>query len=142
MEAFLTLAIERELQLHEGYQKTWKNFNGMLPTLPRGKGWWFDKLLQYNCFWLSSYSLRGCLLINDHFKPRPTDIIVSTSPKCGMTWLTALVFAIINRNSYDFTNHPLHKANPFAIINRNSYDFTNHPLHKANPQDLVLCLDG
>ncbi|MBA0735104.1 hypothetical protein Gogos_018979 [Gossypium gossypioides] len=121
MEPFLTLTIERELQLHEGYQKTCKNFNGMLPTLPRGKGWWFDQLLQYNCFWLSSYSLRGCLLINDHFKPRPTDIIVSTSPKCGMTWLTALVF---------------------AIINRNSYDFTNHPLHKANSQDLALCLDG
>ncbi|MBA0551869.1 hypothetical protein Golob_022728, partial [Gossypium lobatum] len=112
MEAFLTLTIERELQLHEGYQKTCKNFNGMLPTLPRGKGWWFDQHLQCNCFWLSSYSLRGCLLINDHFKPQPTDIIVSTSPKCSMTWLTALVFAIINRNSYDFTNHPLHKANP------------------------------
>ncbi|XWS29578.1 hypothetical protein CRYUN_Cryun24cG0040900 [Craigia yunnanensis] len=50
-------------------------------------------------------------MIHDHFKPRPTDIILSTSPKCGTTWLRALIFATINRTSYDFCNHPFLAAN-------------------------------
>ncbi|OMO97283.1 hypothetical protein COLO4_14730 [Corchorus olitorius] len=62
------------------------------------------------------------MLIHDHFKPRPTDIILSTSPKCGTTWLRALNFAILNRNSYDFDN--------------------NHPLFSSNPRDLVLFFEG
>ncbi|KAK8672936.1 hypothetical protein V6N13_111293 [Hibiscus sabdariffa] len=114
-------------QLDEGYQKTYKSFDELLPTLPRvkgwwfpfkkkNKGWWFDEHVQYQGFWLPGHCLRGSMLIHDHFNPRPSDIIVATSPKCGTTWLRALVFSIVNRNSYDFTNHPLRKANPQDLV--------------------------
>ncbi|KAG4154170.1 hypothetical protein ERO13_D03G041550v2 [Gossypium hirsutum] len=56
------------------------------------------------------------MLIDDHFKPQPTDIIITTSPKCGTTWLRALVFSIINRHSFDLRDHPLHKANPRELV--------------------------
>ncbi|TYI40386.1 hypothetical protein ES332_A02G158700v1 [Gossypium tomentosum] len=116
MENSNIFAIEKELKLDEGYQKTYKNVDELLPTLPRSKGWWLDQLLQYQGFWLSTYSVRGSMLIDDHFNPRPTDIIVATSPKCGTTWLRALVFSIINRNSFDFSDHPLRKANPRDLV--------------------------
>ncbi|PPD71600.1 hypothetical protein GOBAR_DD31506 [Gossypium barbadense] len=116
MEDSNFFAIEKELKLDEGYQKTYKNVDELLPTLPRSKGWWLDQLLQYQGFWLSTYSVRGSMLIDDHFNPRPTDIIVATSPKCGTTWLRALVFSIINRNSFDFSDHPLRKANPRDLV--------------------------
>ncbi|KAB2094225.1 hypothetical protein ERO13_A02G130400v2 [Gossypium hirsutum] len=101
---------------NEGCQKTLKNCNELLPTLPQSKAWWFDQLFQYQGFWIPSFGIRGSMLINDHFKPRPTDIIVATFPKCGTTWLRALVFSIINRNSFDFSDHPLHKANPQELV--------------------------
>ncbi|MBA0756403.1 hypothetical protein Gogos_021238 [Gossypium gossypioides] len=116
MENSNFFAIEKELKLDEGYQKTYKNVDELLPILPRSKGWWLDQLLQYQGFWLSTYGIRGSMLINDHFNPRPTDIIVATSPKCGTTWLRALVFCIINRNSFDFSDHPLRKANPRDLV--------------------------
>ncbi|XP_016740240.1 cytosolic sulfotransferase 16-like [Gossypium hirsutum] len=116
MENSNFFAIEKELKLDEGYQKTYKNVDELLPTLPRSKGWWLDQLLQYQGFWLSTYGIRGSMLIDDHFNPRPTDIIIATSPKCGTTWLRALVFSIINRNSFDFSDHPLRKANPRDLV--------------------------
>ncbi|MBA0707185.1 hypothetical protein Golax_019257 [Gossypium laxum] len=100
----------------EGYQKTFKNCAELVPTLPRSKGWWLDELFQYQGFWMSSFPIRGSMLINDHFKPRPTDIIIATSPKCGTTWLRALVFSIINRASFDFNDHPLRKLNPQELV--------------------------
>ncbi|PPD76343.1 hypothetical protein GOBAR_DD26738 [Gossypium barbadense] len=116
MENSNFFAIEKELKLDEGYQKTYKNVDELLPTLPRSKGWWLDQLLQYQGFWLSTYGIPGSMLIDDHFNPRPTDIIIATSPKCGTTWLRALVFSIINRNSFDFSDHPLRKANPRDLV--------------------------
>ncbi|PPR85500.1 hypothetical protein GOBAR_AA35196 [Gossypium barbadense] len=116
MENSKFFGIQKELELNEGYQKTYKKMNELLPTLPRSKGWWLDQLLQYQGFWLSNHGIRGSMLIDDHFNPRPTDIIVATSPKCGTTWLRALVFSIINRNSFDFNDHPLSKANPRDLV--------------------------
>ncbi|KAE8658392.1 hypothetical protein F3Y22_tig00116971pilonHSYRG00361 [Hibiscus syriacus] len=111
METPLTFfPTDKEVELDEGYQKTYKNFDELLPTLPSRRGWWFDQLFQYQGFWLSAFALRGTMLVHDHFEPRPTDIIVATSPKCGTTWLKALVYAIINRDSFDFSDHPLSKA--------------------------------
>ncbi|KAE8655876.1 putative sulfotransferase [Hibiscus syriacus] len=104
------------LELVEGYKKTYKNFDEVLPTLLPRKGWWLDQLFQYQGFWLSTFALRGSMLINDHFNTQPTDIIVATSPKCGTTWLRALVFSIFNRSSFDFSDHPLSKSNPQELV--------------------------
>ncbi|OMP01654.1 hypothetical protein COLO4_11697 [Corchorus olitorius] len=115
------IEIKEEEKVDEGYQKTYQKFDEIYPTLPKGDGWWGDgfgvgQFLQYQGFWIPSIPLRGMMLIHDHFKPRPTDIILSTSPKCGTTWLRALIFAIINRNSYHFDNHPLLSSNPQDLV--------------------------
>ncbi|OMO73032.1 hypothetical protein COLO4_27321 [Corchorus olitorius] len=116
------MANSKTSQLDEGYEKTNKMFDEMLPTLAKGDDWLGDQFFQYQGFWLPSIFVKGSMLIHQRFKPRPTDIILSSSPKCGTTWLRALIFAIINRNSYDFDE--------------------NHPLLKSNPRDLVPFLEG
>ncbi|KAK9011291.1 hypothetical protein V6N11_044143 [Hibiscus sabdariffa] len=116
MEASKFFSRMEEFEPDEGYQKTYRSFDEVLPSLPPSKGWWLDQLFHYQGFWLSTFALRGSMLLNDHFKPRPTDIIVATSPKCGTTWLRALVFSIVNRHSFDFSDHPLSKMNPQELV--------------------------
>ncbi|XP_050233175.1 flavonol sulfotransferase-like [Mercurialis annua] len=91
-----------------------KNVNEIISTLPKSQGWWFDYLFQYKGFWLSTnYAIKGHMLLEDHrFIFKPDDIILSTFPKCGTTWLRALLFATVSRNDYDFSNHPLLTRNP------------------------------
>ncbi|OMO72992.1 hypothetical protein COLO4_27333 [Corchorus olitorius] len=108
---------DKQETVDESYQKTYKKFDEILPTLPKDKGWFSEHLVQYQGFWLKPRALLGALLINDHFtNPQPSDIILSTSPKCGSTWLRALMFAIINRNTYDFETHPLLTTNPHDLV--------------------------
>ncbi|CAK7340447.1 unnamed protein product [Dovyalis caffra] len=104
-------------QESQGYQTTYKRCNDIIPTLPRDTGWWLSNLCQYQGFWLSSsHAILGLMLVQDHFMSKPTDIILATSPKCGTTWLRALIFATINRTSYDFATHPLLTNNPQALV--------------------------
>ncbi|OMO56214.1 hypothetical protein CCACVL1_26694 [Corchorus capsularis] len=108
---------ERQEIIDEGYQKTYKKLEEMLETLPKGGDQTLGHgLFLYKGFWLPDIHIKGNMLIHDHFKPRPTDIVLSSFPKCGTTWLKALCFAIINRNSYNFDkNHPLLTSNPHDL---------------------------
>ncbi|XAR54399.1 hypothetical protein NMG60_11029506 [Bertholletia excelsa] len=53
-----------------------------------------------------------------HFQARNADIILSTFPKSGTTWLKALVFAILNRTRYPLNSdsHPLINSNPHDLV--------------------------
>ncbi|XVF62755.1 hypothetical protein PTKIN_Ptkin09bG0033800 [Pterospermum kingtungense] len=84
--------IEKEGEVDdEGYQRTHQKLDEMLPTLTNAQGWnGANQIFRYQGFWLPSLFILGKMLIHDHFKPRPTDIILSTSPKRGTTWLRAL----------------------------------------------------
>ena len=88
-------------------QKASEKNNELFSKLPKGKGWWAEHLFHYQGFWLSNRALGGLLLIQDNFKPQPSDIFLATTPKSGTTWLKALLFSIVNRNRYDFSSHPL-----------------------------------
>ncbi|OMO72984.1 hypothetical protein COLO4_27325 [Corchorus olitorius] len=104
---------------NEGYRKTYEKLEEMSATLAQGESWLGNgvQILQFQGFWVPKFCLQGVMLINDHFKPRPTDIILSTFPKCGTTWLRAIIFAILHRNSYGFDeNHPLLKSNPLNLV--------------------------
>ncbi|OMO72989.1 hypothetical protein COLO4_27330 [Corchorus olitorius] len=111
-----TSEIKEEEKLDEGYQKTYLKFDEIYPTLPEGENWLGGQIVKYEGYWLVSIIIKNIMLIHDHFKPRPTNIILSSSPKCGTTWLRALIFAIMNRNSDDFNNHPLLKSNPQDLV--------------------------
>ncbi|KAE8672324.1 epidermis-specific secreted glycoprotein EP1-like [Hibiscus syriacus] len=72
-----------------------------------------EHLVQYQGFWLTpTMGLKTLMWIQYHFKPRPSDIFLATSPKTGTTWLKALIFATVNRSRYGSSDHPLLNTGP------------------------------
>jgi hypothetical protein len=56
-----------------------------------------DPLYQCQGFWIPPEpSLIGILFMQDHFS---TDVVLATNPECGITWLKALIFAIMKRRA-------------------------------------------
>ncbi|KAK2968026.1 hypothetical protein RJ640_001550 [Escallonia rubra] len=101
----------------EAWEKTYQIYNDFVQTLPNSKGWMTQNVIQYQGFCLTSTSaLKGVLLVQHHCPPRPTDICLATSPKCGPTSLKVLIFATSNRSSYDFCSHPLLKNGPHDCV--------------------------
>ncbi|KAL4612260.1 hypothetical protein ACB092_08G185600 [Castanea dentata] len=82
-------------------------YKEIMSVIPRRKGNWTLDLYQYEGFWCSPYSLEGMLMAQDHFKPQPNQVILSSTPKSGTTWLKALSFAILTRSSCDQSTNPL-----------------------------------
>ncbi|KAL2488680.1 Cytosolic sulfotransferase 17 [Forsythia ovata] len=97
-------------------KKTTDEYEEIIATLPKEKGWVFENLAKYHDTWFNSTTLKGVMLAQDYFVARPTDIFLATFPKCGTTWLKALAFTIVNRNQFDFSNHPLLTKNPQALF--------------------------
>ncbi|KAM4097140.1 hypothetical protein ACJW30_08G158100 [Castanea mollissima] len=82
-------------------------YKEIMSVIPRRKGNWTLDLYQYEGFWCGPYSLEGMLMAQDHFKPQPNQVILSSTPKSGTTWLKALSFAILTRSSCDQSTNPL-----------------------------------
>jgi Sulfotransferase domain len=85
-------------------------------SLPQENRWPPYHLRNYQGFWHLEGILPGIMTLQKHFKPRSTDILIMTSPKCGTTWLKALTFSVINRKKYDFASHPLLRLNPHDCV--------------------------
>ncbi|KAG8381925.1 hypothetical protein BUALT_Bualt05G0023400 [Buddleja alternifolia] len=51
-----------------------------------------------------------------YFKAKDTDIILSTLPKSGTTWLIPLTFCIVNRHTYPIAQSPLLTSSPHTIV--------------------------
>ncbi|KAF3438029.1 hypothetical protein FNV43_RR20785 [Rhamnella rubrinervis] len=100
------------------FQKTDEKYRDLIPTLPKEKGWMVEHLLQYNGYWFSpsTSALKGAIFLQHHFKPRPTDVLLATSPKTGTTWLKALIFATMNRANFELSNHPLLTTGPHGLV--------------------------
>lgn len=98
------------------HKRTCTEWEAILPTLPKQRGWMTNHLVQYQGVWLSPSGLKGVMLARDHFKSLPTDILLSTSPKAGTTWFKALLFTIMNRRNYPFSSHPLLTTNPHDLV--------------------------
>ncbi|KAL2471080.1 Cytosolic sulfotransferase 17 [Abeliophyllum distichum] len=97
-------------------KETADEYDEIVTTLPNEKGWVFENLAKYYDTWFNSTILKGIMLAHDHFVAHPTDIFLATFPKCGTTWLKALAFTIVNRNQFDFSNHPLLTKNPQELF--------------------------
>ena len=75
----------------------------------------FETLLEHNCSWLKggvtfykyqgfwNYKdlVEGTILAQQSFKAQPSDVLLSSCPKTGTTWLKALAFAIATRDKFD-----------------------------------------
>ncbi|KAK4567949.1 hypothetical protein RGQ29_003638 [Quercus rubra] len=81
--------------------ETHNKYEEIIATLPRSnRRHWIVDLNQYEGFWFPLRPLEGLLLAQDYFKPQPNDVILSSLPKSGTTWLKALTFAILTRSSF------------------------------------------
>ncbi|XP_050253596.1 flavonol sulfotransferase-like [Quercus robur] len=97
-------------------------FKQILPTIPIKKGSWSIDFYQYEGFWYPLLHLPGMLFAQEHFKPQPNQVILSSFPKCGTTWLKALAFAIMTRSYESEPTNPLlsrlsHDCVPFIEFN-------------------------
>nr|GMD04523.1 cytosolic sulfotransferase 17-like [Ipomoea batatas] len=79
------------------------------------KKWWGDKHLeQINGFWFMPFFTPKTRRVLAEFNPRPSDVILSSFPKTGSTWLKSLLYSIINRSSLDsLVNNNPHDLVPF-----------------------------
>lgn len=102
----------------EAYQKTYAKYRDTLLNLPIEKGWMTEHLFQYQGLCFSPGAVEASMLVLNLFKARLTDIFVATPPKCGTTWLRALVFTNMNRTQFEFSTHPLHTTNPHGCFTR------------------------
>ncbi|XP_047064778.1 cytosolic sulfotransferase 5-like [Lolium rigidum] len=95
----------------------------IMSSLPTGPGFPPYQLSYYGGFWLSGLFLKGIAASHARFKPRPTDVLLTSFPKSGTTWLKALAFSALNRAA-----HPPSSAG-------------HHPLYRSSPHDLVSFLE-
>ncbi|KAL0447554.1 UNVERIFIED_CONTAM: Cytosolic sulfotransferase 15 [Sesamum latifolium] len=73
-------------------------------------------LLKYYGCWVPIVTFRMILAAQKHFKAKDTDIILSTMPKSGTTWLKALTFSIANRHRFTIDQSPLLTSSPHTLV--------------------------
>ncbi|KAI6679875.1 hypothetical protein NL676_033756 [Syzygium grande] len=93
-------------------------FKDLISSLPSEKDWIATPLRLYQGFWFPSRLLNGVLACQNHFQAHPSDILLVTSPKCGTTWLKAILFALLNRAKY--SDSDLQRRHP--LLTQNSHD--------------------
>ncbi|KAG8079803.1 hypothetical protein GUJ93_ZPchr0007g4789 [Zizania palustris] len=93
-----------------------EEFGDLVVALPRKEQFLVGRL--YKGFWLPEYFAPGMLAFQRRFTPRPDDVVLTSYPKCGTTWLKALAFAAMARDAYPpaAADHPLRRLNPHACI--------------------------
>ena len=123
-----------EAEEYKSDPKTSNKLEEIMSTVPKRKGAWlmFNDLYLYEGFWCSSFQLEGILRAQDHFKPQPNDVILSSTPKFGTTWLKALAFAITTRSRVDESTNPL-----LTRLAHDCVPFLEFKLH-SSPQKLNL----
>ncbi|KAI4377719.1 hypothetical protein MLD38_015303 [Melastoma candidum] len=87
----------------------------LMSSLPRAKGWITDHFYEYQDFWYDMHFLRGVIWAQQHFEARPSDILLATFPKTGLTWLKALTYSILNRERDGF-EHAFAVKNPHECV--------------------------
>ncbi|KAG8079797.1 hypothetical protein GUJ93_ZPchr0007g3067 [Zizania palustris] len=95
-----------------------EEFGDLIAALPRKEKFILVGRRLYKGFWLLEPYAPGILAFQRRFTPRPDDVVLTSYPKCGTTWLKALVFAAMARDAYppDAADHPLRRLNPHACI--------------------------
>ncbi|EYU36903.1 hypothetical protein ABFS82_14G063600 [Erythranthe guttata] len=92
-----------------------------LEKLEQRTNWDGWRIVKYQGFWCPLPFFRAALSAQKYFKAKDSDIILSSLPKSGTTWLKALAFSVANRSTYmsniDTTQiSPLLTSNPHKVV--------------------------
>uniref|UniRef100_A0A2N9J6L4 Sulfotransferase n=1 Tax=Fagus sylvatica TaxID=28930 RepID=A0A2N9J6L4_FAGSY len=117
--------------------KTLNEYKEKISTLPRRQGWMSDQVHQYQGFWHTFLYLEGLLSAQEHFKPQPNDIILSSTPKSGTTWLKALSFDIVTRSSFNASTNPLLTTMPHECVPSMEGDLAQNSFHRNLDTPLI-----
>jgi hypothetical protein len=117
--------------------KALNEYKEKISTLPRREGWMADQVYHYQGFWHNSSFLEGVMLAQEHFQPQPNDIILSSFPKSGTTWLKALSFAIVTRSSFDVSTNPLLTTTPHKCVLSLESDLAHNSFHRNLDTPLI-----
>ncbi|KAG5539255.1 hypothetical protein RHGRI_019718 [Rhododendron griersonianum] len=89
----------------------------LLLSLPKERGWRTPHLYWFQNFWCQPKEIQAIISCQKHLQAQDTDIVLSTIPKSGTTWLKALAFAAVHRKRFDTKkNHPLMTSNPHDLV--------------------------
>ncbi|XP_072963191.1 flavonol sulfotransferase-like [Typha angustifolia] len=103
----------------ESNRRTYQNLSQLVSTFPRVEADDVWKLYRHRDGWCSDLpSIVSAMVANQHFKARPSDLILTSYPKSGTTWLKALLFATVHRKSNvnPTSPHPLETLSPHQCI--------------------------
>ncbi|ESR55776.1 hypothetical protein CICLE_v10023824mg, partial [Citrus x clementina] len=75
----------------------------------------FD-VYQYQGFWCPYVCFHGIIISQKHFEAKHIDIMLTSFPISGTTWLKAITFSIVNRSRYGLQNSPLLTTNPHQLV--------------------------
>ncbi|KAM1322945.1 hypothetical protein PS2_015427 [Malus domestica] len=104
----------------------------IISTLPKDTGWAAEHYYQYQNFWYPQVFLEGVIWAQQDFRARDSDVFLATFPKCGTTWVKALMIAIKNRKDCDYSSHPLLTKNPHDIVR-----YIELLVHQDNPVEYL-----
>ncbi|CAK9160891.1 unnamed protein product [Ilex paraguariensis] len=117
--------------------KTYHKYIERISTLPVWGEDPRDKLYKYQNFWFSHYYLERIMFAQEHFRAQSSDIILSSAPKTGTTWLKALAFSIVTRNCFDDSMNPLLTSNPHDCVPFVEVDLAQNPPNRHLDHPLI-----
>ncbi|XP_072963217.1 cytosolic sulfotransferase 5-like [Typha angustifolia] len=103
----------------ESHRRTYQNLTQLVSTFPRVEADDPRNLYRHRDGWYAPiHMIVGAMVAQQHFKARPSDVILASYPKSGTTWLKALLFATVHRksNANSSTPHPLETNSPHQCV--------------------------
>ncbi|KAL3596298.1 hypothetical protein D5086_007935 [Populus alba] len=109
---------EDQQQQQQQIKSQSQKYEEIVSTLPKDQYGWLDGHYKIEGFWYDPVWAVGVLWAQENFQARSSDIILASFPKCGTTWLKALMFAIQKRNDrcLNDSTHPLLTTNPHKCV--------------------------
>nr|XP_043637379.1 flavonol 3-sulfotransferase-like [Erigeron canadensis] len=90
-------------------------------TLPQHTSGWSKErltLYKYQGYWNVRELVEGAIMAQKTFKAKPNNLFLCSCPKTGTTWLKALAFSILTRETFNASNttHPLLTTMPHDCV--------------------------
>ncbi|KAJ6809810.1 cytosolic sulfotransferase 15-like [Iris pallida] len=100
----------------EVYQRVHQQCRDLVSSLPIVEGCSYPDLCFHDGFFRPMPPMVAAMMVRKLFEARPNDIILATLPKSGTTWLKALLFATVNRNSSPSSTGNLATSTPTSVF--------------------------